>query len=58
MLVACGVAGLYGYLFVLLTNEDAALLFGSIGLFVILGSIMFVTRRVNWYVREKAVPNS
>src|SRR5262249_7666935 len=28
------VAALYGYLFVLLTNEDAALLVGSIGLFV------------------------
>jgi inner membrane protein len=58
VLVACGVAGLYGYLFVLLTNEDAALLFGSIGLFVILGAIMFVTRRVDWYFREKSMPNS
>jgi inner membrane protein len=58
VLVACGVAGLYGYLFVLLTNEDAALLFGSIGLFVILGAIMYVTRRVDWYFREKSVSNS
>jgi inner membrane protein len=58
VLVACGVAGLYGYLFVLLTNEDAALLFGSIGLFVILGAIMFVTRGVDWYFREKSIPNS
>lgn len=57
-IVAAGVAALYGYLFVLLTNEDAALLYGSVGLFVILAGIMFVTRGVNWYEREKSVPNS
>ena len=39
---------LYSYLYVLLTNEDAALLVGSIGLFVILGGIMFVTRGIDW----------
>ena len=58
VLVACGVAGLYGYLFVLLTNEDAALLYGSIGLFVILAAIMFVTRGVDWYFRDASVPKS
>ena len=58
LLVGCGVAGLYGYLFILLTNEDAALLYGSIGLFVILGAVMFVTRRVDWYVRDRSIPNS
>jgi len=58
VIVAAGVAALYGYLFVLLTNEDAALLYGSIGLFVILAGIMFVTRGVNWYSREKSVSNS
>jgi inner membrane protein involved in colicin E2 resistance len=34
---------------VLLTNEDAALLVGSVGLFVILAAIMFITRGVNWW---------
>ena len=47
--VGAGVAGLYGYLYVLLTNEDYALLIGSIGLFVLLAAIMLVTRRVDWY---------
>jgi len=47
--VATGVTSLYGYLFVLLTNEDYALLIGSIGTFVILAGIMFLTRRVDWY---------
>jgi inner membrane protein len=34
---------------VLLVNEDYALLIGSIGLFLILGLIMYATRRVDWY---------
>lgn len=48
-IVAVGVAILYGYLYLLLMNEDYALLIGSVGLFVILAAIMFVTRRVDWY---------
>jgi inner membrane protein len=40
-------AGLYGYLFTLLQMEDFALLMGSLGLFVILGAVMFLTRRLN-----------
>lgn len=49
LVVGAGVALLYGYLYFLLTNEDNALLIGSIGLFVILGAIMYLTRRVDWY---------
>ena len=30
-------------------NEDYALLIGSIGLFGMLGAIMYATRRVDWY---------
>jgi inner membrane protein len=47
--VGAGVALLFAYLYVLLTNEDYALLAGSIGLFAILAAIMWVTRRVDWY---------
>jgi inner membrane protein len=47
--VGGGVALLYTYLYVLLVNEDYALLVGSIGLFLILALIMFATRRVDWY---------
>lgn len=43
------VALLYGYLYVLLVNEDYALLIGSVGLFLILGAIMYATRKVDWY---------
>ena len=49
ILLATGVAALYGYLYVVLTNEDDALLVGSIGLFVLLAAVMFVTRRVDWF---------
>jgi inner membrane protein len=49
VVVASGVGLLYAYLYVLLMNEDYALLIGSIGLFVVLATIMFATRRVDWY---------
>ena len=40
---------LYGYLYMILQLEDYALLMGSIGLFVALASVMYVTRRIDWY---------
>lgn len=43
------VAALYGYLYVLLRNEDYALLIGSIGLFAALAATMWLTRKVDWY---------
>jgi inner membrane protein len=41
--------GLYIYLYVLLHLQDYALLFGAIGLFVILALVMFITRHIDWY---------
>ncbi|MFB6347505.1 MAG: cell envelope integrity protein CreD [bacterium] len=41
--------GLYSYLYVLLQVEMYALLMGSIGLFLILSVIMYLTRNVDWY---------
>lgn len=40
---------LYIFLYVVLQLEDVALLIGSIGLFMILGIIMFFSRKINWY---------
>lgn len=48
------VGGLYGYLYVLLTDEDYALLLGSVGLFAALAVTMLVTRRIDWYARGRA----
>jgi inner membrane protein len=39
---------LYGYLYVVLGNQDYALLIGSIGLFASLSAIMYLTRHVDW----------
>jgi inner membrane protein len=59
--VAVGIEAiaLYGFLYILLTNEDYALLIGSIGLFAILGLAMFLTRKVDWYaVGQPSAPRS
>ena len=36
-------------LYVLLQLEQTALVVGSIALFVVLGAVMILTRKVNWY---------
>jgi inner membrane protein len=40
---------LYGYLYVTLRAEDYALLFGALGLFAVLATFMYLTRRIDWY---------
>jgi inner membrane protein len=47
--VLAALGTLYGFLYLLLRLEDYALLAGSIGLFLVLAFVMFVTRRMNWY---------
>jgi len=39
----------YLWLWFTLRSEDYALLFGSIGVFAILGSVMLITRKIKWY---------
>lgn len=50
--VCAALVTLYGFLYLLLRLEDYALLAGSIGLFVVLAFVMFITRRMNWYELE------
>jgi inner membrane protein len=45
-------AVLYCYLFIVLQLEDYALIMGSIGLFIILAIVMYITRKINWYEVE------
>lgn len=40
---------LYAYLYVVLVNEDYALLLGSLGVFLALAVTMLATRHVDWY---------
>jgi inner membrane protein len=48
-LVFCGVmAGLFAFLYVVLSLDSYALLAGTVALFVVLSAVMLVTRRVNW----------
>ena len=44
---------LYMFLYIILRMQDYALLFGSIGIFVVLTMFMVLTRRVNWYKEEE-----
>jgi inner membrane protein len=39
----------YGFIFAILQLQDYSLLVGSIGLFVILAIVMFISRRIDWY---------
>jgi inner membrane protein len=48
IIVGSVVVALFTYLYVVLCNEDYALLMGSVGLFAALGLVMYLTRRVNW----------
>ena len=43
---------MHSFFYCLLQLEDYALLLGSIGLFIILAVIMYLTRKVNWYSDE------
>ena len=47
--VLAALIGLYGFLYLLLRLEDYALLAGSIGVFLVLAWVMYITRRMNWY---------
>jgi inner membrane protein len=39
---------LYTFIFIILQQEDYALLMGSIGMFLILGIIMYFSRKIDW----------
>ena len=45
---------LYLFIYVIIQLQDDALLFGSIGLFVLLTIIMYFSRKVNWNSEEKS----
>ena len=49
LLMGTVLSALYGYLYLLLRLEDYSLLAGAVGLFVMLATVMFLTRRIDWY---------
>jgi inner membrane protein len=44
---------LYAYLYIVLQLEDYALLMGGIGLFMVLTTVMYITRKIDWYSLDK-----
>jgi inner membrane protein len=46
--VASFLSLIYLFIFLLIQLEDGALLLGSIGLFVILSAVMYVSKKINW----------
>jgi len=39
----------YSFIFIIVLQQDFSLLLGSIGLFLIVGSLMYFARKVKWY---------
>ena len=39
----------YGFMYTILLLQDYSLLIGNIALFVLLASVMFFTRKINWF---------
>lgn len=46
--ITAALALLYSFIFVIIQLEDYALLVGSIGLFLILGAVMYFSRKIDW----------
>ncbi len=49
VVIATVLVVLYGYLYIILQLQDYALLMGSLGLFVILSIVMYLTRKIDWF---------
>jgi len=39
----------YGFIFVIILQQDFSLLLGSVGLFIIISAVMYLSRKINWY---------
>lgn len=53
-LIVCGILIiLYAYLYIVLQLEDYALIMGSIGLFIVLTTVMYITRKIDWYSLDR-----
>ena len=48
MFIGASMTALYSFIYVIIQMEDYALLVGSIGLFLILGAVMYFSRKIDW----------
>ena len=51
--VAGELVAIYGFLYILLRQQDYSLLFGTAGLFIVLAIVMYTTRNIDWYARDE-----
>jgi len=47
-LIGLSLTALYSFIYVIIQLENYALLVGSVGLFIILATVMFVSRKIDW----------
>ena len=45
----------YTFIYVIILQQDFSLLLGSIGLFIIIGTLMYFSRKVKWYKEEAVI---
>jgi inner membrane protein len=48
MFIGIALSVLYAFIFIIIQLEDYALLVGSVGLFMILGAVMYFSRKIDW----------
>lgn len=48
LFIGIALSGLYAFIYVIIQLENYALLVGSIGLFIILGLVMYFSRKIDW----------
>jgi inner membrane protein len=58
MLLTLILAVFYIFIFVIIQEQDYSLLLGSIGLFIIVGMLMFFSRKISWYKPTPASINN
>ena len=46
---------MYGFIYTVLQLQDYALLIGSLGLFIVLASFMYLSRRIDWYASSEGM---
>ena len=49
ILTAALLSLMYGFIYTVLQLQDYALLIGSLGLFIVLASFMYLSRKIDWY---------
>ena len=48
----------YGFIFVILHLQDMALLVGSVGLFVIIAALMYLSQKISWEKNKEEEPGT